>query len=263
MTISKTNILAEIVQNKREEVKAISARQVFEFKRIIDDMPSGRDFLQAVSKPDRISIIAEIKKSSPSLGPIRPDTNVRETARLYEECGASAISVLTDSKHFGGSVEDLIEARNSVETPILRKDFVIDDKQIYEARACGADAVLLIVAALDDHELNGFYQTASGLGLASLVETHSPQEIERALKINPAIVGINNRCLKTLNIDLSVSEKLRGLIPQEVCVISESGIRDKKDALRLATAGINAFLIGTSIISSDDPGRVLREFTGN
>lgn len=263
MIIPKTNILAQIVQDKREEVKAISARQVFEFKRIIDEMPAKRDFLQAVSKPDKISIIAEIKKSSPSLGPIRPDANVRQTARLYEECGASAISTLTDNKHFGGSIEDLIEARNSVKIPILRKDFIIDDKQIYETRACGADALLLIVAALDDHELNDFYQTASGLGLASLVETHSAGEIERALKINPAIVGINNRCLKTLNIDLSVSEKLRGMIPPEVCVISESGIKDKTDVLRLATAGINAFLIGTSIISSDDPGRVLREFTGN
>ncbi len=263
MNIPKTNILAEIVRNKREEVKAISLRQVFEFKRIIDDMPAPKDFLRAVSKQDKISIIAEIKKCSPSLGPIRPDTNVPEMARLFEDSGAAAISVLTDSKHFGGSIEDLIEARKSVETPILRKDFVIDEKQIFEARACGADAILLIVAALDDQELQDFYQTASGLGLASLVETHSAQEIERALKLNPAIIGINNRCLKTLRVDLSTSEKLRGLIPHEVCVISESGIRDKMDALRLTTAGINAFLIGTSIIRSDDPGMVLRELTGN
>lgn len=263
MGMPKTDILAEIIRNKREEVKALSSRQVDDFRRAIENLPAPKDFLRAVSKPDQMSIIAEIKKSSPSLGPIRPDANVREMARLYEDCGAVAISVLTDSKHFGGSIEDLKEARKTVETPILRKDFIIDEKQLYESRACGADAVLLIVAALEDTELQDLYQTASGLGLASLVETHNAREIERALKLGPSIVGINNRCLKTLKVDLSTSEKLRGMIPREVCVISESGIRDRTDALRLSTAGINALLIGTSIISSDDPGRTLRELTGN
>lgn len=262
MTIPRTDILDQIIRNKRDEVKALSLGQVYDFKRAINDMPAPNDFLKAVSKPDRVSIIAEIKKSSPSLGPIRPDANVLDMARLYEDCGAAAISVLTDSKHFGGSIADLMEVRKTVKTPILRKDFIIDEKQIYESRACGADAVLLIVAALDDPGLKDFYQTACGLGLASLVETHNAREIERALKLSPSIVGINNRCLKTLKVDLSTSENLRSMIPPGVCVISESGIRNKTDALRLTTAGMNALLIGTSIISSDDPGRVLRELTG-
>lgn len=263
MAIQRENILSEIILNKKEEVAALSSGRMSEFRKSIDNMQPTRDFLGAISRPDKISIIAEIKKSSPSLGAMRLDTNVGETARLYEDCGASAVSVLTDRKYFSGSVEDLVEARKNIDIPILRKDFIIDSKQIFEARAFGADAVLLIVAALDDHELKDFNQVAAGLGLVSLIETHNADEIERALRLNPSIIGINNRCLKTLDIDLSTSEKLRNLIPDEICVISESGIKTKADILRLNRAGINAFLIGTSIIKTDSPDKALREFTGN
>jgi indole-3-glycerol phosphate synthase len=256
------DILSEIIQTKRSEIKCLEPDKVLGFKSTIKIVPKTRSFLNAVSRPDRISIIAEIKKSSPSMGAIRPDVDVKAMARLYEDCGAAAISVLTDHKYFGGSVEDLIEVRKSVDIPILRKDFIIDANQILESRACGADAILLIVAALDDNQLLDFYQVASGLGMSSLIETHNAQEVERALKVNPRIIGINNRCLKTFKVDLSTSESLKRLIPEDVCVISESGIKDRSQALRLNKAGINAFLIGTSIIGAQDPERALRDLTG-
>ncbi len=261
MSIQTKDILSEIVSNKKAEVAALSPRLVSEFMKRINDMPATKDFVGSISGKEDVSIVAEIKKSSPSLGVLRRDINVGEMASLYQRCGASAISVLTDMKYFGGSIEDLIEARRNINLPILRKDFVIDKKQIFEARAYGADAILLIVAALDDHKLLDFKQTASGLGLACLFETHTAQEVDRALKMNPSLVGINNRNLKTLDIDLSITEELRALIPNDICVISESGIRSKSDISRLRGAGVNAFLIGSSIVRADNPEKALREFT--
>lgn len=261
LALNNRTVLDEIILNKRKEVQALSRSSINEFKRCIDSMSPPRDFRGAISGHDKAAIIAEIKKVSPSLGAIRPGADVSEIAGMYERGGAAAVSVLTDAKFFGGSIEDLMEVRKSVDLPILRKDFIIDEIQIYEARAHGADAVLLIVAALDDKQLMDFHQIADGLGLSALVETHSADEIDRALKINPEVVGINNRCLKTLKVDISTSENLRHLIPDCVCVVSESGISKPSDSLRLRRSGINAFLIGTSLIKSVNPEQTLKEFT--
>lgn len=264
MNTIENGLLSEIISNKKEEVRKLSSRRVDEFKRAIDQMPKALDFLRAVCAPaGAFSIIAEIKKASPSLGALRPDINAGVMARLYEECGAAAISVLTDEKYFCGSIDDLIDVRRSVRIPLLRKDFMIHQSQIFESRACGADAILLIVAALDDSELRDFYQVASGLGMSAIVETHTAGEIERALALEPPIIGINNRCLKTLTVDLATTEKLRRLIPDGVCVISESGIRNSSDAIRLQKTGINGFLVGTSIMKSENPAQTLRELTGH
>ncbi len=264
MNTSKDGLLSGIIANKSSEVKQLSSLKVDEFKRTIDQMPRPMDFLEAVCAPmGRFSVIAEIKKASPSMGAISSDVDAGAMSRLYEDCGAAAISVLTDGKYFSGSIDDLIDVRRSVGIPLLRKDFIIHHNQIFESRVCGADAILLIVAALDDSELRDFYQIASGLGMSVLVETHTVGEIERALALDPSIIGINNRCLNTLKVDLTTSEKLRGLIPDEVCVISESGIRNKSDAIRLQKAGVNGFLVGTSIMKSENPAQTLRELTGH
>lgn len=264
MKTTENGLLSKIIANKRAEVKKLSSRKVDEFKRAIDQTPGPKDFLGAVyATPGRFSIIAEIKKASPSMGAIRSELNAGALSRLYEDCGAAAISVLTDGKYFSGSIDDLIDARRSVGIPLLRKDFIVHQNQIFESRACGADAILLIVTALDDSQLRDFYQIASGLGMSALVETHTVGEIERALALNPSIIGINNRCLNTLTVDLTTSEKLRGLIPDEVCVISESGIRNRSDAIRLQKVGINGFLVGTSIMKSENPAQTLRELTGH
>mgnify|MGYP000924420469 FL=1 len=257
----KHNLLSEIIQNRKDDVRSISSFETREFKQIINEIPGAHDFLGAVSRTDKFCVIAEIKKSSPSTGILRNDFNVIEFANLYQNCGAAAISVLTDQRYFGGSISDLIEVRKNTQLPILRKDFIVDEKQIFESRAYGADAILLIAAALDDVQMAEFYQLSCELGMASIIETHSFEEIDRAIRLDPPIIGINNRCLKTLHVDLSVSETLKKFVPPTVCVISESGIRTRSDAERLSKIGINAFLIGTSIIKAQDSGKALRQFT--
>lgn len=236
-------ILDEILANKRQEV---AARRI------------TRDFVSSLRQPG-VSVIAEFKRRSPSGGEIRPGASPDAVARTYAEGGAAALSVLTDAKYFGGSDADLIAARSACTLPALRKDFIVDEYQIYEARALGADAVLLIVRALTDKELHSLLQLAGELGLDALVETHSADEVRRALDAGAPIIGVNNRDLDTLTTDVSLAPRLRPLVPPEVAFVAESGISTPEQIAVLADAGVDAVLIGESLLRAPDPGARLRE----
>lgn len=236
-------ILDEILANKRQEV---AARR------------TTRDFVSSLRQPG-VSVIAEFKRRSPSGGEIRPGASPDAIARTYAEGGAAALSVLTDAKYFGGSDADLIAARSACTLPALRKDFIVDEYQIYEARALGADAVLLIVRALTDKELHSLLQLAGELGLDALVETHSADEVRRALDAGAHIIGVNNRDLDTLTTDVSLAPRLRPLVPPEIAFVAESGISTPEQIAVLADAGVDAVLIGESLLRAPDPGARLRE----
>jgi indole-3-glycerol phosphate synthase len=208
----------------------------------------------------RTRVIAEIKKASPSKGVIRKDFNHLEIAEIYEKNGASALSVLTDRNFFQGSIDYLSEIRHHVSIPLLRKDFVFDEYQIFEARGYGADAVLLIAAVLDDKELHDFVELAFNLGMAPLVEVHDEAELERTLKTKAELIGINNRNLQTFKTDLNTTIRLIDRIPDDKIVISESGINTKDDVNFLKNAGVDAFLIGEALMREADIGKKLREF---
>ena len=222
--------------------------------------PAPLDLLSALRGCPQVPIIAEIKRASPSAGALQRGASVERLARAYEEGGAAAISVLTDGPFFQGSLADLEEARRAVPLPILCKDFILDPMQIYESRLAGADAVLLIVAALDSGELRWLYEEALALGLTPLVEVHSHEELARALALNPPIVGINNRDLTTLEVSLETCLRLRDRIPPGVMVVGESGIQGPGDLERLLDGGVDAFLIGTTLMRSPDPVASLRGF---
>jgi indole-3-glycerol phosphate synthase len=207
-----------------------------------------------------VSVIAEIKRKSPSGGVLRPDASAADLAALYAANGAAALSVLTDFAYFGGTDADLVEAQQASGLPALRKDFVIDAYQIYEARALGATAVLLIVRSLADHELRDFLALADTLGLDALVETHSTDEVRRALDAGARIVGINNRDLDTLVTDPSLSLRLRPLIPPDVLCVAESGMREPAQVRELAQARVDAVLIGETLVKAPDSGAALRAF---
>jgi indole-3-glycerol phosphate synthase len=217
-----------------------------------------RDFAAAVSAPG-LSVIAEIKRRSPSKGPLAPDLVAGLLAKQYALGGAAALSVLTDEDHFGGSAADLVEARSSVDLPVLRKDFTVCAHDVAEARFMGADAVLLIVAALDDVELRDFHALAVDLGLAALVEAHDEAEVERALAAGARIVGVNQRDLTTFAVDTDRAVRVAAAIPSGVVKVAESGIRSPADAARLAAAGYDAILVGEHLVTSGDPGAALQE----
>ncbi len=211
-----------------------------------------------------IGVIAEIKRASPSKGVIAEDINVEEVADAYIQGGCSAISVLTDATFFGGSLADLqtVAARAHPVTdpiPVLRKDFVVDAYQVFEARASGADCILLIVAALRDRELAELFSIATELGMAALIEVHNPEELQRALEISPNIVGVNNRNLKTFDVDLNVTMALAPQIPDHIAIVGESGVRDREDVVRLATAGVDAVLVGESLMRQPDRSSAVRD----
>ncbi|MDO8735661.1 MAG: indole-3-glycerol phosphate synthase TrpC [Thermoleophilia bacterium] len=208
-----------------------------------------------------ISVIAEVKRASPSKGDIRPDLDVTEIVKAYEQAGAAAISVLTEPRYFKGSLYDLATARKTLTSPvpILRKDFVVDPYQIWEAAAAGADAVLLIVAALTADELDSFQKEAAEAGLECLVETHDPEELKTALASGASLIGINNRNLRTFEVSLQTTLDMIGLVPDGVLVVSESGIATSADVSRLAEAGVDAVLVGETLMRSADPGAGLRQ----
>jgi indole-3-glycerol phosphate synthase len=219
-----------------------------------------RDFAKALAN-DRLNIIAEIKKASPSKGIIRKEFDYLSIADIYEKNGAAAISVLTEEKYFLGNLNILQEVANKVNIPVLRKDFIIDAYQIYEASYFGADAILLIVALLSKSRLSEFISLAGRLNLAVLVEVHNETELQTASECGAAIIGINNRDLKSFNVDLETTFRLIKLIRNEKCIIvSESGIRNREDALRMKKAGLNAVLIGETLMRSNDIGNDLKEF---
>lgn len=225
-----------------------------EVHRAAKDAPPCRDFTGALRVPG-LSLIAEVKRASPSQETIRADLDPGALARTYADHGAAALSVLTDAPFFHGSLDDLRTARAAVSLPVLRKDFIVDPYQVYEARAAGADAVLLITAALDDPTLYDLHTLAGMLGMAALVEVHDAEELERALAVEPAVVGINNRDLHTFEVRLETTERLRPHIPEDVIVVAESGVQRAADAQRLQRAGVDAVLVGTALVSAPDPGR--------
>lgn len=223
----------------------------------VDDRP----FREALVRPG-LSLIAEFKRRSPSVGDISAEATVESQVRAYERGGAAALSVLTDERHFGGSLEDLRAARASCDLPILRKDFIVDPYQLYEAAVNGADAVLLIVRALDDRELRAMYEEARGLDLDCLVEVHDAEELERALAMDADVIGINNRDLDEGSVDVSRTYELMPDVPAGKTVVAESGISSRAELEELERVGVDAVLIGGALMSADDPERKTRELTG-
>ena len=261
-TMKKPGILEEILRHKETEVSA--RRTLVTDETLIERIKIAsppRPFSSAITK-DRVNVICEVKKGSPSKGVIRSDFDPLFTARTYEENGAAAISVLTDEKYFFGSLENLAMIRREVGLPLLRKDFIIDPYQVYEARAAGADAVLLIAAALPKKTLSEFITLTESLGMAALVEAHTEVELFKALEAGASIIGINNRDLNTFKTDIEITARLAGLIPQGKIIVSESGINSYDDVKRLLDQGVKTFLVGEALMREKDIGRKLRELRG-
>ncbi|RUM42740.1 MAG: indole-3-glycerol phosphate synthase TrpC [Desulfurobacterium sp.] len=255
------NILERIVEFKREEVAELKKKfNLSVLREEAEKLKVPYDFKSAVSGRG-INIIAEVKKASPSKGVIREDFDPVEIAKAYERGGAKAISVLTDRKFFQGSPFFLRQVAEAVRLPILRKDFIIDEFQIYGAKALGASTFLLIVSILSDQQLKDFIELGRELGLEPLVETHDEGEVERALKAGAEVIGVNNRDLKTFKVSLETTLKLLPLIKEEGKVlVSESGIRNREDILRLKEAGVDAFLVGETLMRSKNPEEVLKSW---
>ncbi len=259
------SILDKIVERKKESLyhaKAISP--LSDLKARLTDLEETRDFISAVKRnpSEPIRLIAEIKRASPSRGVIRKDFNPFEIASIYEKKPVSAISVLTEEDYFQGRLEYLSEVKKLTTKPILRKDFIFDEYQIYESRANGADAILLIAAILEKRQAEEYLHMANELSLSVLFEVHDWRELEMALLIDAAIIGINNRNLKTLQIDINTTFELKKEIPHGKIVVSESGIKTREDVLRLEEAGVDAMLIGTSFMEAGDIGKKIDELGG-
>ena len=255
--MGELGVLGEIVARTRERVQERKAALPLEqLLASAPPVPSHRAFAQALSRVS-VNVIAEFKRRSPSRGTIREDLAPDDLAVAYEAAGAAALSVLTDQDFFGGSAEDLRRARGATLLPVLRKDFVVDPYQVWEAATLGADAVLLVVAALSDKELRSLAETAAGAGLETLVEVHDRAELERALAASSLVVGVNNRNLKTMAVDLQTSLDLVPAIPDHVIAVAESGIATGADVRRLRAAGFDAFLVGEHLMRASDPGLAL------
>jgi indole-3-glycerol phosphate synthase len=260
------NFLSEILAQKREEVAQIqsdsSTSDLREHALEIRRTAVPHRLLEALkSESPRLKIIAELKRRSPSTGIIRHDLSADEIARCYERGGACAISVVTDEAHFGGSIDDLRAVRSNTNLPILRKDFIIDPVQVYGAAIAGADAVLLIVAAVDDHLLRELREIAEDqLGLDALVEAHTSVELRRALNAGANIIGVNNRDLQTFQVSLETSERLIAEAPREKIMISESGLKSAESLHRLNALGFQGFLIGETLMRARNPEKAVRDF---
>ncbi len=259
-----TTILDQIVATKRQEILAAQARlPLAELQRQLADAPPLRDFFAPLAAPGPVHLIAEVKRASPSKGVLREDFDPVEIAQTYERHGASCLSVLTDEPYFQGSLENLRRIRAAVDLPLLRKDFILDTYQLYEARIAGADAVLLIAECLDDCNLRKLHNAAIDLGLTPLVELYEPENLPRVLEAGATLVGINNRDLRNFKTDLDHTLRLKKQIPPECVVVSESGIRTPADVARLADAGVQAILVGESLVSSPDIGAAVDRLLGN
>jgi len=259
------SVLAKIIEHKKLEIAALDAHSL---RRAAEESPAPRDFLSAVRRRVTRSpcLIAELKRASPSKGILAPHLDLFQVAEIYAQNGASAISVLTDEKFFMGQLETLRGLRFTHKStlPLLRKDFIIDEVQVYEARASGADAILLIAAALtDDSQFADLHAVALRLGLTPLVEVHDENETERALKLKDVkLIGINNRDLATFNVTLETTERIRPMIPSEIAVVAESGIFNAGDVERLSRANVDAILVGEALVTSTDIGEKVRELSG-
>lgn len=258
------SILDKIVEKKRERLDDVKARTpLSELRSRIPDTEKPRYFISAIKRDNgRIRLIAEIKKASPSKGVIREDFDPVKIARIYEDKSVDAISVLTEEDFFSGDLKYIQSVKGVTTRPVLRKDFIFDEYQIYEARANSADAVLLIAALLYPTQAEEYIHLCKELGLAALFEVHDHEELEKALRVDADIIGINNRDLKTMSIDLNTTFLLKKDIPNGKIVVSESGINTRDDALRLEDAGVDAMLIGTSIMESGDIGKKIDELRG-
>jgi len=252
----RQDILSRIVATKEVEVAEVR-RRVPELRARAVEAAAPRGFASALAG-ERVRVISEVKRRSPGAGEIRPGLDPAVLATTYEAAGAAALSVLTDAEYFGGSLDDLRTARDAVRLPVLRKDFTIDASQLIEARAAGADAVLLIVRILDDARLRELREQAEALGMDVLVEVHDAEELDRARASGARIIGINNRDLTTFGTDLAVSERLVAELPTDVITVSESGIRSGDEVARLGRAGIHAVLVGETLLRADDPGDAVR-----
>jgi indole-3-glycerol phosphate synthase len=260
--VSADSILGKILARKHEEVMLLKQRTTLAaLEAGAEEAPAVRDLAAALRRNGaaRPRVIAEFKRASPSAGVIREGADPALIATDYERHGAAALSVLTDREFFAGSLGDLTTARVRSTLPTLRKDFIIDPWQLLEARAAGADAVLLIVAALADAQLLELLQTARALGLAALVEVHDLAEAERALAAGAEIIGVNHRDLRTFSIDLGLSDRIRPLVPASHLFVAESGIRTRTDLARLADLGVDAVLVGEALMRRPEPGLALAE----
>ncbi len=253
------SILAEILTHKQRELEEGPRRvSLTEMRRRAQEVVSLRPFRNALLAAD-FAVIAEVKKASPSRGVMVKDFNPTQIAKEYTDGGAHALSVLTDRHYFHGDPAYLSQIKASTSLPLLRKDFIIDEYQVYESKVCGADALLLIVKALEQEKLVDLYQCARSEGLDVLVEVHSALEVERAVAVGVDLIGVNNRNLETFEVSLETSLKLKPLIPPEIVAISESGIRTNEDLQRLAGAGFHGVLVGESLITQPDRSKALRE----
>jgi len=277
------NILDTIVEQKKREVAKLPVRLIAagDLRDALLERGEQRDFLAALRGASRIALIAEVKKASPSAGVICKDFDPVRIAKKYEAAGASCLSVLTDKKFFQGSLDYLRQIRAAVKLPLLRKDFIIDERQILEAIEWGADAILLIVAILSDEQLKKFHSLATEAGLAVLVEVHDEAELERAMKISPALIGVNNRNLKNFKVDLATTEILAAKMedgrlrmvktsapssllnsPSSPILVAESGIHTRADVKRLEKCGAKAILVGESLMRGGDIQTKVRELIG-
>ena len=256
-----SNVLDEIAAKVRERLEAKQSRvPLGSLVAQLERAPKPRDFMRALVAEPGVALIAEVKRASPSSGLIDPELDAAERARAYQDAGASAISVLTEPDFFQGSLEDLSRARERLErAPLLRKDFIVDGYQLVEARAAGADAALLIVRLMEGTLLRRLLGAARSLGLGALVEVRDERELEIALEAGALLIGINNRDLGTLEVDLATTERVAKRVPPEVVLVSESGVRSPDDVKRLRDVGVRAVLVGTALSKSPDPAKLAGE----
>ena len=257
--LESTHILAQIVEAKRKRLLGARMRVPEAIvRRMAETMPTAPSFHDALLTPRRVRIIAELKKASPSKGVLSENLDIDKTAHAYAKAGAVAISVVTEEDFFQGDLAWLNKARKSANLPVLRKDFVFDPFQVYETRAAGASAILLIVAMLDPAQLKDLLAVAESVKLDTLVEVHDETELDEALGAGAMIIGVNNRNLKTFEVDLRTSHRLAKIIPEERLVVVESGIHNRDDVNELVEAGADAFLVGEYFVTSSDPAAAIR-----
>lgn len=268
MSYVKTNtFLDRILAQKSADIAASRAPAALaRYQDAAQQQPPSRDFTGAIQRRSQsaqptLALIAEVKKASPSKGLLLADFDPVRLGTTYAANGVAAISVLTDAPFFQGSLDDLRAVRAAVDVPVLRKDFVIDACQVYEARAAGADAVLLIAAALDDRQMADLHALITEMGMAALVEIHDESELERTLSLGAALLGINNRDLRSFNVDLNTTARLAALVPDDVTLVAESGIGSPADVRRMGELGAHAVLVGEALVTADDIGATVRQFS--
>ncbi|MDZ4683454.1 MAG: indole-3-glycerol phosphate synthase TrpC [Planctomycetaceae bacterium] len=261
-TRTTENVLDRIVAHKRGEIAAAkAARPMEQLQAALSAAPPVRDFVAALRAAPWMGLIAEVKKASPSAGVIKADFDPLAIAARYQTAGANCLSVLTDENFFQGHLDYLKQIRETASVPCLRKDFIIDRYQVLEARVAGADAILLIAECLNDCELRDLYFYASELGMESLIEVYDPDNLDRVLKLEPALVGVNNRDLRSFTVDLEHTIRLAMQVPATTLLVSESGIKTRADVNRLKAANVGAILVGETLMRSDDITATVRELT--